>query len=65
MLTLKQKKKIIQLRIERKIRMKLAHTIDDASLENLMKQYNEAEKTATDIKKKLEDTASGAIQKIG
>lgn len=45
--------------------MKLAHTIDDASLENLMKQYNEAEKTAADIKKKLEDTASGAIQKIG
>lgn len=65
MLTLNQKKKIIQSRIERKIRMKLAHTIDDASLENLMKQYSDAEKTAAEIQKKLEATASGVIQKIG
>lgn len=65
MQTLKQKIKIVKLRIERKVRMNLTHTIDDASLQNLLKQYDEAQKAASDIKKKLEDTASGALQKIG
>lgn len=64
MKNLKQKIKIVKLRIERKVRTNMAHTLDDASLENLLKQYEAAEKTASDIKKKLEDTASGALQKI-
>lgn len=64
-LTLKQKIKIVQARIDRKNRMKLGHSLDDAALQNLMKQYTEAEKMAAELEKKLQDTASGAIQKIG
>jgi maltodextrin utilization protein YvdJ len=65
MKTLKQKIKVVQSRIDRKTRMKTSHAIDDMSLKNFMEQYNEAERTAAELNKKLEDTASGVIQKVG
>ena len=65
LVNLKKKIHTTKSRIERKTRMNLSHSIDDSSLENLMKQYSEKEKTVSELKKKLDDTASGAIQKIG
>lgn len=62
---LKSQIAVLKKQIELKVKRGLITKSLDFRMESLMEQLNKAEQTASEIQKKIEETGSGVINKIG